>query len=248
MALPQLPADGRRLDELRARADDRDNLHWPCSSICPVARGFGPGPAAGPAAVAWQRLVGAALLGRRRPEQLGGDPLLALEGEAGEHRQRQNLGGGLFGDGEITCAEAQALVRLAQMQRHRVVDAGPDTCSSQVRLHAVPIRDPDDVEMVDRARPVRHVRKDRGALAGQELPIRLRACAALLVPRRETTKLHAQNMSLNAHRAVRCIPRSRGNTSSTGRGRAASGSVARSARQLVVTAPASPQAPRFLPG
>src|SRR5207249_10343500 len=84
------------------------------------------------------------------------------------------------------------------MEGDRVVDPCCDACGGQVLLEPLTLRNPHYVEMVDRPRPRRYVRKDDRPLGvGEELVVAACTLPALLVPLRQMVKLHPQDASLD---------------------------------------------------
>ena len=79
--------------------------------------------------------------GRRRGlEHLADDAPLTVDRESREHRQRQNLGGGPLCDRKITWMTEQSVVRLGEVERNRVMDAGVDARRRQLLLRRAPDR------------------------------------------------------------------------------------------------------------
>src|SRR3989442_484606 len=140
----------------------------------------------------------AALLYRHRLEDFGDNPALLLRGEPGEHRERKHLGGCLLGNWEIDRTEAKDLIGLREMERDRVVDARSDACSGQILLELFSAHDSNNIEMVDRSRPRRHVRSgDRSFSLAEQFIITACSVSALLIPLTQMAKLHTQEARLD---------------------------------------------------
>src|SRR5262245_13673964 len=93
--------------------------------------------------------------------------LLLLPGaDLGEQRQAEQLTRGAFGDREGAFGMPQAGGRLAEVDGHRVVNAGPDPGRLQLLEHPIPVRHPHHVEVPDVLIAVQGLRPDHFAQTG----------------------------------------------------------------------------------
>ena len=136
------------------------------------------------------------MLGLQGLLQLFGGPLLLGGRDPGEHRQREDLAGGLLGGGEVPGAVPEFAERSLEVKRHRIVDPGPHAGLLQSAQHGVAAGHAHDIEMphglVAGADPrQRHV----GGAAEQGLVPR-RRLTARSVPGGEARQLGAEHDGL----------------------------------------------------
>ena len=167
-----------------------------------------------------------------------------------EHWQRDNFRGGFFGHREISYAVIQRLVGLLQVQAES--DSGfRCRCLPSSRCSISPSRSArsNHIQVIHRSRPRRLVGWDHSRFCGfQQTLVFRRTLASLRVPLWPDAPASRAEDRPESRPAGRCSLRCRDSTLWPGRDRGASSCVFAMPASFVVTAPASPHAPRFFPG
>lgn len=87
------------------------------------------------------------------------DPDLLVRRKLWIHWQGNYFSGDLFADPEVSCFVSQGFISPLTVQWNRIVNPGADAGLSQVRHEAFTIFGPNDIQVIDGARPGALIRR-----------------------------------------------------------------------------------------
>src|SRR5437667_11444050 len=137
-------------------------------------------------------MVGDASLPDRAGER-GDHPLLLLGGDLGEEREGEHLVRGRLRRREVPALVAEVAEGALEMDRHRVVHAGADTCGVEAPENGVAPGYPDYIEMPDRLVAGKHGGPRHARIPGEQLVVASSGRAPRRIPLRQVGQLRVQD-------------------------------------------------------